>query len=1200
MKNFLDAGAAALQRAHTRVRKLENRRATPRHVAAYDSVAVEQLGHTLHIESTFNEGAEPLALVAWAGNFMLCEVPIRSVEGKADSGARFTADLDLLAVLKTWNEQDWTDTELSTGDLADDEYGAGEKAVTVTETDSLEHGSPEEHGRHAGFVTLTWRFAGEASVLPRGASRFTLKDDPDGALVTRASLKEQVADESLPGDAVVTYHRGIGRYRTTSTGLREGTVTEDEGSARPFINRRGYVVLAMNRELKPGIQTVVHEITTTNGIMKLRGIARSRHSRISAARLLVIGRKEGRTFAGEAIFDLDPVLTAEDFGRGHYGFRASLDFGTVDWSQLDNSENYDLWWEFSLVETDEIHRLRVNKTPYAVRATTRSGVLSHGGKSLIVNPYYTFKAKATSFILEVVDTDAFSVLKDFSPASDALTRRGRKPTWLVGELPYKAQDNGLHFFRYLRGQHPEIDAYYVIEEDSPELRNLAGLDHVVYFGSPKHFEIALRADKFIGTHHSDFLFPTRHPDFKRKAHGQRVFLQHGVMGTKWMVPNYGKRGTGFSTDLFLVSSPREREYIVRDFGYAPEETAITGLPRFDALLAQDVPVHPRQLLVIPTWRDWLQSAEVFEDSEYLKTWSDFLHSPELAAMVREQGLEVVFCLHPNMQRFRHYFDDAPARVVSQGEVDVQLLMKQSAAMVTDYSSVGFDFSFLERPVLYLQFDRSRFLGQQGSHLDLDRELPGDISATVPELLEQLPAAVARGFSMTDEARRRSERFLAIRDRNNCERVFAAITMLQPRRRVLSEVGQSEFVDRAGNKMRRSRYYFPAMKAMQGLARRLPMHQGLMVFESGLGKQYADSPRYIYEELLRRGDTRPKVWIYSGRHHFPDPHTVVVKRLSPSYFWYLARANFWITNQNLPFYMTRRRAATYLQTWHGTPLKHMLHDLAEIHGRDEGYMQRVDRAISQWTHLLSPSPYATGVMRSAFAYDGPVVEEGYPRNDVFFGDDVEERTQDVKERLGLDSDVKVVLYAPTFRDNASNGRGRFTFELPFDLEKFNERFGEEAILLLRMHVLVSSAVRIPPELRGRIINVSGYPEIQELYLISDVLVTDYSSVFFDYAVLGRPIIFYAFDLELYRDTLRGFYLDYLRELPGPLVRTEEELHGALSAALAGDLLDGGNREEFISRFGPKDDGLAAKRVVEAVLDIRQPHESHSVLRFLDRR
>lgn len=1168
----------------------------PRHVAAYESVAFEQRNHTVHIESKFNDGAEPLALVAWAGNSLLSEVPIQRAAGRAGAESKFTADLDLLAVLQAWNRLDWTDTELAAGDLEDEDVVHIEQPMTAKEVESEEQGTQqesdnasnpgvEEPGRHAGFVTLTWRFAGEASVLPRGASRLTLKDDPNGALVTRASLKEQLADESLPGDAVVTYHRGIGRYRTTSTGLREGTVTEDEGSVRPFINRRGYVVLAMNRELKPGIQTVVHEITTTNGIMKLHGIARSRHSRISAARLLVIGRKEGRTFAGEAIFDLDPVRTAEDFGRGHYGFRASLDFGTVDWSQLDNSENYDLWWEFSLVETDAIHRLRVNKTPYAVRATTRSGVLSRGGKSLVVNPYYTFKAKATSLILEVVDTQAFSVLKNFSPAADALARRGRKPIWLVGELPYKAQDNGLHFFRYLRAQHPEVDAYYVIEKDSPELRNLAGLDHVVFFGSPEHFEVALRADQFIGTHHADFLFPTRHPDFKRKAHGQRVFLQHGVMGTKWMVPNYGKRATGFSTDLFLVSSPREREYIVKDFGYAPEETAITGLPRFDALLAQDVPVHPKQVLVIPTWRDWLQSAEVFEDSEYLQTWSDFLHSPELAAMVREQGLEVVFCLHPNMQRFRHYFDDAPARIVSQGEVDVQLLMKQSAAMVTDYSSVGFDFSFLERPVLYLQFDRSRFLGRKGSHLDLDRELPGHITDTVPELLGQLQAVVARGFTMTDDARRRSQRFLAFRDRNNCERVFAAITTFRRHRRTLSAVGSTEFIDRAGNKMRRSRYYFPAMKAMQGLVRRLPMRDGLMVFESGLGKQYADSPRYIYEELLRRGDTRPKVWIYSGKHHFADPHTVVVKRLSPAYFWHLARANFWITNQNLPFYMTRRRAATYLQTWHGTPLKHMLHDLTEIHGRDEGYMQRVDRAISQWTHLISPSPYATEVMRSAFAYDGPVVEEGYPRNDVFFGDDVEERTLDVKDRLGLDPEAKVVLYAPTFRDNASNGRGRFTFELPFDLEKFNERFGEETILLLRMHVLVSSAVRIPPELRGRIMNVSSYPEIQELYLVSDVLVTDYSSVFFDFAALGRPIVFYAYDLELYRDTLRGFYLDYLQELPGPVVQTEGELHEALAVALSGQGNDGGKLVDFVRRFSPRDDGNASARVVDSVLGSR---------------
>jgi CDP-glycerol glycerophosphotransferase len=184
-------------------------------------------------------------------------------------------------------------------------------------------------------------------------------------------------------------------------------------------------------------------------------------------------------------------------------------------------------------------------------------------------------------------------------------------------------------------------------------------------------------------------------------------------------------------------------------------------------------------------------------------------------------------------------------------------------------------------------------------------------------------------------------------------------------------------------------------------------------------------------------------------------------------------------------------------------------------------------------------------------------------------------------LGIPESHKVVLYAPTFRDDASNGKGRFTFELPFGLEAFNEGFGEDTVLLLRMHVLVSSGLRIPEELRGRVLNASAYPEIQDLYLASDVLITDYSSVFFDFALLRRPIVFFAYDLENYRDNLRGFYLDYERELPGPIVTDEDQLWSALGDALHGELQEAGPSDEFIARFAPHDDGESAGRVVDEI-------------------
>ncbi|MCZ4151693.1 CDP-glycerol glycerophosphotransferase, partial [Escherichia coli] len=176
----------------------------------------------------------------------------------------------------------------------------------------------------------------------------------------------------------------------------------------------------------------------------------------------------------------------------------------------------------------------------------------------------------------------------------------------------------------------------------------------------------------------------------------------------------------------MVSSEREKQYIVQDFQYSPQEVKVTGLARFDALLANDIAVNDNMLLIIPTWRDWLQNEEVFLESDYLKQWKSLLCSAELSALADTYGLEIVFCLHPNMMQFREHFAGTPARLIVQGEVDVQELIKTAAIMITDYSSVNFDFSFLHKPVHYYQFDRSRFLGRNGSHLDLDKELPGRI------------------------------------------------------------------------------------------------------------------------------------------------------------------------------------------------------------------------------------------------------------------------------------------------------------------------------------------------------------------------------------------------------------------------------------------------------------------------------------------
>ena len=1002
----------------------------------------------------------------------------------------------------------------------------------------------------------------------------------DAALVARSPMVERRPAAPEP----TRYRMPFGAFDETDGGELL-PVAVSGATAAPYVTRGGYLAVTLDRPLKPFTDVIVRRISVAGGRLRLAGRLSSRHEDLVEVELLLKGRLGGLRLSLPVRFTPDERRTRRSYGQRWYRFEVAGDFGALLEHPDFGDDVLDAWFVVTSRQQPEPFTSRVGKTRFLTRRLTRPGWAVQGGSAAAITPYYTFKSRKTSFQVDRFEPDTMAYLRrrlrwrHVQRLRHALNPTAR-PLWLVGERPNKAQDTGLAFFRYLRRHHPEVDAYYVMDPSAPDYRNVEPLGNVIAHRSREHVHAALRADRVLGSHHPDFVYPLRTRRFSRAVKAPRVFLQHGVMGTKWMVPNYGK-GTGdFRTDLFIVSSDREKEYIVGDFGYDDDEVAVTGLARFDSLLADDVEVR-HQLLVMPTWRDWLQDDEAYLASEYHERWSELLHHPRLRELEERHGFEVVFALHPNMAQFTHLFSDVPARVVNFGETDVQHLLKQSAMLVTDYSSVAFDFSFLHRPVVYYQFDQARFLGPRGSHLDLDAELPGPIAFRVGPVLDLVEAAAAEGFAMAPEYVRRADRFIAHRDRSNSARIFAAAADARRHRVPWRRIAWRRRWHTADPRLNRRRYWLAALRLMFRVVRHLPADERRLVFEAGVGKQYADSPRYVYEELMRRDVDVKAVWAYSGKLHGTDARTTVVDRLSPAYFYHLARARYWVNNQNFPHYFRRRDDGVYLQTWHGTPLKRMLHDLEIVHGRDPGYLDRVTAASEQWTTLASPSPFATKALRSAFRYTGEVLELGYPRNDVFFGDQRDEVAATVRRRLGIAADKKVVLYAPTFRDDQSIDGSRFSFTLPFDLERLHERLGDDVVVLLRMHLLVRGAIEIPPHLSEHVVDASAYPEIQELFLASDALVTDYSSVFFDFANLRRPMVFYAYDLDSYRDQLRGFYLDYADTVPGPVVTTEDALLDALSDLEALQRSYSDRYDAFIRRFSPRDDGAAAARVVDHV-------------------
>lgn len=834
---------------------------------------------------------------------------------------------------------------------------------------------------------------------------------------------------------------------------------------------------------------------------------------------------------------------------------------------------YDLFIYVHLIGIKEPFKIRFGKTRFMNRMGLKDLILKNEKNTLFISPYLTFSRVYISFEIEKVSNDILKSTKNIKMDK-------KRDIWIVGERRYKAQDNGKAFFEYLRKNHPEREVYYVIDFESPEYDNIKHLGNVIDFKSKKHFELCLKATHFFSSHYIDYLYPLRSKSFKSRIKAKKIFLQHGVLGVKNLNKIYSNQKEIFDADMFCVSTEMEKQIVIEDFGFDEKQVKLTGIPRFDSLFNNDLKIK-KQLLIIPTWREWLQNIDLFLDSDYFKNYQSLISNKELIDSCEKNDVEIIFCLHPNMQQYSSFFNSKHVRIVSQGEIDVQKLIKESSIMITDYSSVAFDFSFLNKPVIYYQFDQKRFLGSAGSHLDLERELPGKIVNSEEYLIETFKESLKNNFEMEAEYKNRVKKILKFKDRKNCERIYNETINFKFKPSLIEKIKISESFEKGFNRFRRNRFYFPLMKILYKLFKLFPLKERY-VFESGLGKEYSDSPKAIYEELIKQKDVSC-VWAYNKTSFIHPMTTKVVKRLSPEYYYYLATSKYWINNQNFPSYVTKRKKTKYIQTWHGTPLKKMLNDLDKIQGRDKGYFNRVTKSIKQWSYLLSQNSYASEKFRTAFKYDGPIIEEGYPRNDIL----VKCLEKDliinkIRNSYSITNhNKKVILYAPTFRDN-NKIEDKFQANIPIDFKKFNEEFGEEYILFIRLHSIVSSKLEIPNEYKDTIINVSNYPDIQELYLITDILLTDYSSSFFDFVLLERPMLFYAYDLEEYMDNIRGTYLDYNKEVPGKIVYNQEELFEGIKNI---DFL----KKEYMSKminfknkYAGKDDGNSAKRIVKKLL------------------
>lgn len=352
-----------------------------------------------------------------------------------------------------------------------------------------------------------------------------------------------------------------------------------------------------------------------------------------------------------------------------------------------------------------------------------------------------------------------------------------------------AQDNGYYFFKYCMDHEEEKrqknHIYYVITKDAPDRKKLdAYQSRLVDFMSIRHMIYMIAAELLVSTDTRNHLYAMRQRGSILKRYLRKkplVFLQHGVTALKKVDFFYGKGKSG-SCDLFVVTSDFEKKIIEDYFGYAEDEIVNSGFARWDVL--EDKSEGLREILIMPTWRAWLENVtlEEFKESDYFHNYMELLNSPRFHSFLEKNDLLANFYLHSKFREFIQDFsvESDRIRLIVFGEEPANELMMRCKMLVTDYSSVCWDVFYLDKPVVFFQFDRDKYMEAHGSYLDMDRELFGDCAQDVDGLLTYMERCADDRFVVRPEYEKMQKSFYKYFDDQNSRRICDAIVKKWPR------------------------------------------------------------------------------------------------------------------------------------------------------------------------------------------------------------------------------------------------------------------------------------------------------------------------------------------------------------------------------------------------------------------------------------
>lgn len=699
------------------------------------------------------------------------------------------------------------------------------------------------------------------------------------------------------------------------------------------------------------------------------------------------------------------------------------------------------------------------------------------------------------------------------------------------------------------------------ETEAQEARRLGV--RVCRHGSVAAFRAAVRAGVVVVTHGfgDASRFGARGALVVQLWHGSPLKRMHldspaamrlPVVGAHGPVPrllaNLYRRG-GARVSLLPVASTTVRPLMASALGVDPDRVEVLGEPRTDVLhrgpeadrrrtararLEDAVgPLGDRAVVLLaPTWRDGGADAVVPTLAQWdaVEAW---LAGHDAVLLVRPHPLAVGDWSHRS-DRVRH--------LGSAVEPDVIRCLWGVDALVSDYSSIIVDFAVTGGPVVFLAPDEERYTAEHGLYLPYAETTGGRVARTWEDALARLEAVLPGGPD-ADGATRHSAA-LAAR--------YHEVTDGRAASRVVDRVA-----DLSGG-----RWGSGADAASGGRPTRS------VFLESFHGRTVACNPAALDREIRDRFPGVRRYWSVSRDGVVVPDGAVAVRVGTPE--WLAARdeadllvLNDWVEDDWRP-----RRDQFLLQTWHGTPLKRIA---LGRRGRTPRLVGAVVKQSTRWSAMLAQNPFGARALRLSYAMVRPVWTLGYPRNDVL----VTGADPGLRERLGVRT-PRVALYAPTWRDDALHAPD------PLDAVLLADRLGPAWTVLVRGH---ARTLDRRAEVRGdRVIDVSGHPDVSDLLAVTDVLVTDYSSVMFDFSATGRPMVFHVADEERYEQEVRGFAWDLRSRAPGPLVSTAAECAAAVACAD-----EPAERERWAARyrvwradFNPLDDGRASARVVDRLV------------------